>query len=385
MHCQYRFVLEVRPADGGRVLFREALHPDWEPAIEAARLVGLRAHGVWHQPGDGEPAVLPLWHERAGEPVVRGVRVSLTRNGHGWHADIPSTEFFAEAARTVVAGRVAAGTLAADDRVRYGVAAYAAAPAELPALAFTTTPLAQPIAVRDRGFAALVARSLECGEADAADLDVVVPESILEDMCRLTREAGERETGGILLGHVCRQETGGDVGVEITAHVPARHTVGDAVKLTFTSDTWTDVRAAVALRKAGELLVGWWHSHPAIAWCKACPIERQRVCSLSTGFLSSDDRALHRAMFPSAFTQALLVTHSAAGLETKLFGWRRGGLQPRGFHLLQDGHAAAAAARASVQPAGSATAPVAATGPACERKEEGKVEKPYATPTPSAS
>jgi hypothetical protein len=36
-------------------------------------------------------------------------------------------------------------------------------------------------------------------------------------------------------------------------------------------------------------------------------------------------------MFPWAYTQALVVTHSAAGLETKLFGWRHGALHERGF------------------------------------------------------
>ncbi len=238
----------------------------------------------------------------------------------------------------MVAARVAAGTLTTDDRVRYGVAAYVGKAAAAPALVFTTTARAQAIDVRDRGFGALVAGAAGVGDGDASDIEVVVPEAVLEETRALTLQAGERETGGILLGHLCRDGERGDIGVEVTAHLPARHTVGDAVKLTFTSDTWTDVRAAVALRRAGELLVGWWHSHPAHAWCKACPVERQRVCHLSTGFLSPEDRALHRAMFPSAFTQALVVTNSAAGLDIRLFGWRRGALQPRGFRLLQGGN-----------------------------------------------
>jgi hypothetical protein len=143
--------------------------------------------------------------------------------------------------------------------------------------------------------------------------------------------------------------------------VPARHTVGDAVKLTFTSDTWTDVRAAVALRRADELLLGWWHSHPAHAWCKACPVERQRVCQLATGFLSAEDKALHRAMFPWAYTQALVVTHSAAGLETKLFGWRHGALHERGFRLRQEG-VASSTARDSVRTTAGTLAAACATG-----------------------
>ena len=148
----------------------------------------------------------------------------------------------------MIADRVAAGTLDAGERVRYGVAAYLEGPCLGGSAGLHHRARAQPIQVRDRGFAALVAGSTECGDHDASDIEVVVPEAVLEEMCVLTREAGERETGGILLGHLCRATSGGDVGLEVTAHVAARHTVGDAVKLTFTSDTWTDVRAAVALR-----------------------------------------------------------------------------------------------------------------------------------------
>jgi proteasome lid subunit RPN8/RPN11 len=335
VQCAYRFVLEVRDASGSRVVFRQALHPDWEPAIEAARLTGLRVHGVWHGATDAVPVVLPLWHERRGEPAVQGVRVCMSGGDRHWYVDLPASEYFGDAARSVLAARAAAGLLEAG-RMRYTLAAYIGSLPAAPPLAFTARSLAARLDVRDRGFAALLDGASGVGDGEPSDIEVVVPTRVLEDVRALTRAAGERETGGVLLGHVCRHDSRHDVGVEITAQVPARHTVGDAVKLTFTSDTWTDVRAAVALRRAGELLVGWWHSHPAHAWCKACPIERQRVCHLATGFLSSDDRALHRAMFPSAYTQALVLTNSAAGLESRLFGWRRGVLQSRAFRVSKE-------------------------------------------------
>lgn len=339
MNSDYRFVLEVRTFDGGVILHREALSPDWEPAVEGARLAGLRAHGVWQRASDAEPRaeprLEPIWHKAAGQPLLQGVRVHMEHGGHAWFADFPTATYFGDVARSVVAAQLAAGQLKPEDRVRYVVAAYAATEARsgAPALRFDTADRPQPFPVRERGFGDLLAQSFPCGDADPSDFEVVLPEEVLDEACALAREAGDRETGGILIGHVCRDEAGRDIGVEITAHIPARHTVGDAVKLTFTSDTWTDVRAAVALRKADERLIAWWHSHPAKAWCAKCPIERQRECRLTKGFLSADDKALHRAMFSGAFTLALVVTNSVLGLDTTLFGWRHGVLAPRGFRL----------------------------------------------------
>ena len=50
------------------------------------------------------------------------------------------------------------------------------------------------------------------------------------------------------------------------------------------------------------------------------------------GFLSADDRALHRAVFPRAYSLALVVTDAGRGDPTfALFGWREGVLERRGF------------------------------------------------------
>jgi hypothetical protein len=362
MTCGYRFVLEVQSLDGA-VLRREGLTPDWEPALEAARLVGLRTLGLWPQVDEADPRLEPLWHDAAGEPNLRGFRIRLEHDGQAWFADLPAAKYFSETARSVVAAALAEGVVRADESVRYGVAAYVVE-TDLPRpspLRFDAADRPAPLEVHERGLDRLVARARACADIDATDVDVVLPEDVLDEVCRLTVAADERETGGLLLGHLCHCDNGADIGLEVTAQVPARHTIGDAVKLTFTSDTWTDARAALALRKRGELLIGWWHSHPAQGWCKSCPVERQRVCQLSAGFLSADDRALHRAMFPAAYTQALLVTNSVNGLDTKLFGWKNGLLQSRGFWLL-DGTAADSVARRSIRGAASVTVAACATG-----------------------
>jgi hypothetical protein len=84
------------------------------------------------------------------------------------------------------------------------------------------------------------------------------------------------------------------------------------------------------------MVLGWFHSHPQLAWCreKKCSPEAQRRCAAAVGFLSAEDVALHRTMFPRAFTVALVMTHSINGIRPRLFGWRAGSLEPRGYRVL---------------------------------------------------
>jgi hypothetical protein len=94
------------------------------------------------------------------------------------------------------------------------------------------------------------------------------------------------------------------------------------------------VQAAIDLRRAGEMMLGWWHSHPSFAFCNAeCPAERRRVCALQKPFLSNDDLVLHRTIFPKAYHIALLANNADAGLEFTLFGWSSGTVRARGFHI----------------------------------------------------
>jgi hypothetical protein len=273
----------------------------------------------------------------AGEPVIDGFRVHLGQDRVVWSADFRMGSYFAEAARAAVDTLLTERRVQVSERVRYGVAAFAIdSDAEVDRrVRFQTSEQPGTCVVASRPISQLVLQADDCGEPNSADFPVVIPDDVLREIYRCARDAGRIETGGILIGHLCRDPETEDIGVEITAQIPARHTVADAARLTFTSETWTDVRAAVDLRRAQELMVGWWHLHPAHAWCEACPPERQQVCRLATGFLSPEDRALHRAMFPKAFTTALVVTNSVSGLNPRLFGWRRGVLEPRGFRLMR--------------------------------------------------
>jgi hypothetical protein len=259
----------------------------------------------------------------------------MRANGHDWFEDFSVTRYFADVAREAAAKLLEAGQLEPGARVRFAVAAYPAdaRPGAGNGPSFDVAVRDSALRLNARPLDAFISGPVVNGPSDPSDFPVVLPRHVLDEVSSLTVDAGACETGGILIGHLNRDDARREIGLEITAQIAAKHTVGDVGKLTFTSDTWTHVRAAVALRNAGELIAGYWHSHPASAWCRNCPIERQRVCRLATGFLSADDKLLHRTMFPAAFTQALVITHSVAGVDTRLFGWRGGVLQPRAFYL----------------------------------------------------
>jgi hypothetical protein len=337
----YRYVLELFRTSG-EALSQVALTPDWEPAVESARFTGLRSFGWWTTQSGADRHVDPLWDRELGEPYVGAFRVHLAApGGPEWFEDFPATTYFGEAAREAAAQLVESGSLNKGDRAAYRLAAFARPSAETvpPAFTFDSVDRTPPLVLRQTALSGLLASSAPSAEADSRDAEVLLPHGVVDEATALTREAGAQETGGILIGHLHRDPATYEIFLEVTAQIPARHTRGDAVRLTFTSDTWTDVRTAIALRRRDEMMLGWWHSHPAIEWCKTCSPASQRVCHLAAGFLSAEDRALHRAMFPRAFGIALVMTHAVTGIGARLFGWRSGVLEPRGFRLLGAGSA----------------------------------------------
>jgi proteasome lid subunit RPN8/RPN11 len=283
--------------------------------------------------------VEPLWHERLGEPYVSRLRVALRANGEAAPGvvQLPISYLEAHAAR--------AAHVLAEKKVRAAADPYlyllSAERREAPPAAAPATPGARwtPLDLPSVSLAELASAALPIGEQHAQDFRVFVPQHILEDAATMAERAGQNETGSLLLGRLQRDANSSDVFVELTAQVPASETSATHTKLTFTARTWAAARAALALRKQGELMVGWFHTHPQVHWklkCSTdCPPERRATCPLSGGsFFSEDDVLLHRSIFPRAFCVALLVTVTADGLRYAMFGWRDAELVQRGFDLL---------------------------------------------------
>ena len=78
-------------------------------------------------------------------------------------------------------------------------------------------------------------------------------------------------------------------------------------------------------------------------------------CRLRSGFFSEHDRALHGAVFPRAYSVALVANVLEPGEETfSLFGWRNGRIEERGLHVIAAPEVTAAG---PAHRAGDATSP----------------------------
>ena len=328
----YRYAIELHSSSGA-VLGQVPVTPDWTAALESAAFEGIRRGHLPAVLCTPEGAVEPIWHGKLGAPYVSGFRV-LGAGGFPWeistaymrpHAVQASTEF------------VEKELLEAGETFTYLVCAFSVSPLppEAPPSGFSIEDVARPLPLGSKTAAELLRSSVPHGEVRAEDVAAFVPQEVLDEAADLARRAGDVETGGVLLGKLHRDPAGGDLLVEITAQLPAPHTVSQAASLTFTPDTWAAVDRALALRRRGELMLGWWHYHPD--FCRKCPPENRRRCHLSSDLLQRRGREpaphLLRSRLPR---RAVGERHTArAGLSWSMFAWRRGTVEARGFYVLQ--------------------------------------------------
>ena len=335
----HRFTVELYTEDGTS-LGQAPLEVDWEPAREWTRFSAIRRGDLAPVEPGRVVSIDPLWHEKLGPPYLEGVRLALAANGKGEVSSDFTTAYFKDAAHRASSPFMEDGKLKSGERFRYVTTAYAREPESVETAdrpRFEAEEVVPQLPLKESALSHFLATSVQLGETSGEDLAVFVPPHALAEAIELTRGAGGKETGGILIGHLHRDETVPEIFVEVTAQIEARHTQADSKSLTFTAETWTDVRAALDLRRKGEIMLGWWHSHPVREWCKDCPVENQKACKLASDFFSAHDQALHRTVFPRAYSVALVVNDVATGSPTfSGFGWRQGLLAARGFHVRKD-------------------------------------------------
>jgi hypothetical protein len=249
-----------------------------------------------------------------------------------------STTYFGGLALQASRAFVEKGVLKDGDKFRYAATAFPRQqPENAPKFQLTAEEVAPALSIKQSVLADFTNRARLHGQVMADDLPVFIPRLVLVEAAALSREAGAKETGGILIGHLHRDAESSEIFVEVTAYIVARNAEADLAKISFTAKTWTDVRAAIGLRHKDEIMLGWAHSHPAREWCKDCPVEKQRVCGMANDFFSSHDRALHRTVFPRAYSVALVVNDVAFDKPGfSMFGWRRGQIEPRGFYITNE-------------------------------------------------
>jgi proteasome lid subunit RPN8/RPN11 len=111
----------------------------------------------------------------------------------------------------------------------------------------------------------------------------------------------DREVGGILVGEVCRDDSGPYVRVDAT--IDALHADEQGTELTFTHATWEHINKEMDSRHAGKKIVGWYHTHPGFGV-----------------FLSDRDVFIHRSFFNLPHQIALV--YDPKSREHGVFVWR---------------------------------------------------------------
>jgi proteasome lid subunit RPN8/RPN11 len=329
---RYQFAIEMLTHDGATSLGLYPVEVDWEPALEHLRLAALR-RGIGNgAPGGENASIDPVWSRETGEPQMVGARLS-----DGEFVSEVALAYFKPLAVEISGELVEKKLLKSGELFLFRLYAFRRATEQRARSkgGFTVRDATPRIPFVDSPLAALLEKSAPSGDAETGEVPVFIPQHVLNEVEAITLEAGPLETGGILIGHIHRDASIPDIALLVTAQIPAPHTQSKTTALTFTAETWTAVQAALDLRKSGEMMVGWWHSHPSFAFCNSeCSAERRKVCALQKPFLSNDDVVLHRTVFPKGYHVALLANNADAGLEFALFGWSGGTVLRRAFRIL---------------------------------------------------
>ena len=185
------------------------------------------------------------------------------------------------------------------------------------------------------------------GQAEAwddpvyADLPVLIEHGVLEESVFEARDNEQREIAGFLLGHVHHDERNKEAFVAVTGLASSAGTTeADETSVTYTPASFAHVREMIKLRNRGEVVVGWYHSHP-FKLCAECPLPTPPECIAKILFYSSDDFHLMETTFEQPYMVGLLAAvesrlEAAVGhLPVKLYGWREGQIKERGFEVFR--------------------------------------------------
>jgi hypothetical protein len=337
LNSPYRFAVALFREDGTSLGTVAAVR-DFDQVHQWTRFYFQR-RGELPLEENGSASVLPLWEDTLGEPYCRGYRVQISQPGaRPVASDFPNTHF-RDFAGAVASRLVAQKKLEDGEFYSYLVVAHPAPQEAAKSGGLSVTSASPRLPAEDCTLESFLKRAKPSGAMDVDDMPVFVAQQVLDEMAAQTHAEEGTETGGVLIGKLWRDKDAAEIFAEITAQIPAEHTTGNNVKLTFTPQTWAAADAALRLRGRGELFTGYWHSHPVRNWCKGktCTAEAQKTCHLAKDFFSADDEAVMRAAFPSAFSVAIVANDTAfTDLTFSMFGNREGVIQPRGFYVLEE-------------------------------------------------
>ena len=338
----FEFRLEFQDDLGHPIFGERVARSDFRRAVFATLFDALR-HGVFqaYAPTLEGSRIEPVFAVgQPDSPWVNGFQVEVNSGSDSVHRCEFGVGYFWSHAHRVRAELVRTGCWDENQDLRYRLSAYydnASSPKST--LPIVLESVSHPVQLQP-GSRLDYEPSERWDEPDDGDLPVLIDRAILEEVVAEARAASEREVGGMLLGHLVCDAPGKDVFVAVTGLAAGGSTTeacGSAV--TFTPDTFAQTHEIIQLRGAEERIVGWYHSHP-FRFCSECPLPTPPECIDKVLFFSQDDVHLMETTFDQPFMVGLLSAvepriDSAIGhLPVRLFGWRQGIVQQRGFHVI---------------------------------------------------
>jgi hypothetical protein len=345
----HRYAIDYYKEDGTH-LGPISIEPDFQAACDWTDFMGMRSGRLAPVNGAAAGLVSPLWCEERGAPYCQGFRVDSTAVGPDGDGETVSCEFprsyFKSLAEIGSKQWLDKGELALGEQYVYHVCAYPIATEFSEARkhgesaggssAFQIEAVPDPLPLVESRLETFLQRATSMGPESEGDIPVFIAQSVIDEACVLASEAGELETGGVLVGQLHRDASKPEIFVEVVAQIPGQYAEATGTSFSFTPRTWAAADAAIDLRGRDEHILGWWHSH--IRLCNPdCPAERRNLCPLARPFFSADDIHLHGVCFPQPYHVALLISDLPdLGATPAVFGWRSGMISKRGFYAVSE-------------------------------------------------
>ncbi|MFQ5503609.1 MAG: hypothetical protein ACE5F1_02300 [Planctomycetota bacterium] len=340
--------VELRLAPGEPVLATES--------VTAADLVDARSEAWWNgclRMGHPEvplfelPMTLsPVYRE---EPICAGFTLELT-NPEGR----PFQCSFGRSCLDFVAWRgarklLSRGVLQAEDTVSYELRADASAGLEEERGPGMVLSASRPLEFLSLPLAAVLDEARNSGhEAGDGRSHLFYTDAALEKAERISRAGADStppvETGGVLVGLLCRCPASGQMYTLVTDVIEASDADEQTFSLSYSSRTWARIQAVLNARRkeTPELrILGQAHGHSFLPLGGAAPCEvcdQVEVCGRTTAFLSADDLTWCRAVFSAQPWQVSVVYGLNARGEAvdAHFGLHGGRLERRGYHVIPE-------------------------------------------------
>ncbi len=335
----FQYYLAVESVDGESI-GDVRLDVDWIPALRWAEFEqNVRNQRALNGCGTS-PVIEPVWNPEREPPYVGGVTIRDYEPGA--EATPFTLTYFSDAVTKASAELVASGALATGQPFEYKIYALAQAKPrdpvswEIDIVALDELPPIQSVELAPLMADAEINTNIAVRRSSdrTPTMPIFIPQSVLDEATDLARNVGDIETGGILVGSLCR-DPDGTLYSKVTAQIPAEHTTATRESLRFHHATWVSVDAAIRLRNLGEIPLGWWHAHPF--FCEHCPSERRSLCPFSIPKFSVADRGVHREVFQKSWSVALLLSFLGAEQPSyDLFGWNQGQIEAMPFITLPD-------------------------------------------------